>query len=298
MPSSSDTPTGNEMPPSFAQLDDLKQDILRLTRQYARHAHRAFRPGWDSERTAFDPERGAIPYAGRVFTEDEVEAAVGSTLERNKLNLTPLIIQKPLKVPDPAEPQISTPKDPVISKKEESVQTSEEENKLLIKPSLDFIRTMKDNSPNYYNSYVPPKANIQTKKKIVQKIETPKIEEIVLDTQVKEVPKQEIQIQRQNTQDDIQHVIKRFKESNNPALSLFIAKKYYELKNYNQSYNYALLTNQINNDIEESWIIFAKSLYKLDQKEKAIEILKKYISTSHSHRAEMLLENIKSGKIK
>ncbi|WP_255441416.1 MULTISPECIES: lipopolysaccharide biosynthesis protein RfbH [unclassified Synechococcus] len=81
MPSSSDTPTGNEMPPSFAQLDDLKQDILRLTRQYARHAHRAFRPGWDSERTAFDPERGAIPYAGRVFTEDEVEAAVGSTLD-------------------------------------------------------------------------------------------------------------------------------------------------------------------------------------------------------------------------
>ncbi|MBC8236962.1 MAG: CDC27 family protein [Helicobacteraceae bacterium] len=244
--------------------------------------------------TSIDFEEKTNPIAVK---EDLAPADINLSTHTKK-SATPLIIQKPLKVPDPAEPQISTPKDPVISKKEESVQTSEEENKLLIKPSLDFIRTMKDNSPNYYNSYVPPKANIQTKKKIVQKIETPKIEEIVLDTQVKEVPKQEIQIQRQNTQDDIQHVIKRFKESNNPALSLFIAKKYYELKNYNQSYNYALLTNQINNDIEESWIIFAKSLYKLDQKEKAIEILKKYISTSHSHRAEMLLENIKSGKIK
>jgi CDP-6-deoxy-D-xylo-4-hexulose-3-dehydrase len=62
-------------------LDDLKQEILRLTRDYARHAHRAFRPGWDPQRLAFDPERGSIPYAGRVFTEDEVEAAVGSTLD-------------------------------------------------------------------------------------------------------------------------------------------------------------------------------------------------------------------------
>lgn len=81
MSSSSDTPTGNEAPPSPAQLDDLKQEILRLTREYAWHAHRAFRPGWDPQRSAFDPERGPIPYAGRVFTEDEVEAAVGSTLD-------------------------------------------------------------------------------------------------------------------------------------------------------------------------------------------------------------------------
>ena len=199
-------------------------------------------------------------------------------------NTIPLVIKKPI----------------ITQTIETNIQTivDEEENKLLIKPSLDFIRNMKDNSPNYYNSYVAPKVSPTKKKKIVQEIATPRIEEIVLDTHVKEVEKQEIKIKRQNTQDDIQHVVKRFKESNNPALSLFIAKKYYGLKNYNQSYNYALLTNQINNDIEESWIIFAKSLYKLDQKDKAIEILNKYISSSHSHRAEMLLENIKSGKMK
>ena len=81
MSSSSDTPNGSEAPPSSAQLEELKQDILRLTRQYARHAHRAFRPGWDPERPPFDAERDTIPYAGRVFTEDEVEAAVGSTLD-------------------------------------------------------------------------------------------------------------------------------------------------------------------------------------------------------------------------
>jgi CDP-6-deoxy-D-xylo-4-hexulose-3-dehydrase len=64
-----------------AELDALKAEILALTRRYARSAHRAFRPGDDPLRPAFDAGRGSIPYAGRVFTEDEVEAAVGSTLD-------------------------------------------------------------------------------------------------------------------------------------------------------------------------------------------------------------------------
>jgi len=226
---------------------------------------------------------------------------VNTSIDDNS-NMTPSIEKKPLIIQDLKDTQVNTSKNLINTQKiEEDIKSIEqklEKDKLVIKPSLDFIRNMQDNSPHYYNSYIAPKVAPEPTKKIIQTIQTPKIEEIVLDTHVEEVKKQEIKIKRQNTQDDIQHVIKRFKESNNPALSLFIAKKYYELKNYNQSYNYALITNQINNDIEESWVIFAKSLYQLDQKEKAIEILDKYISSSHSHRAEMLLENIKSGKIK
>ena len=58
----------------------LKQEILRLTREYSRHVHGAFRPAADSERQPWK-EGTTIPYAGRVFTEDEVEAAVSSTLD-------------------------------------------------------------------------------------------------------------------------------------------------------------------------------------------------------------------------
>lgn len=67
--------------PTSADLDDLKSEILNLTRRYARSAHRAFRPAGDPLRPPFDLRSGAIPYAGRVFTEDEVEAAVASTLD-------------------------------------------------------------------------------------------------------------------------------------------------------------------------------------------------------------------------
>jgi CDP-6-deoxy-D-xylo-4-hexulose-3-dehydrase len=60
---------------------DLKAEILRLTREYARRTHAAHRPGDDPARPAFDPSSQTVPYAARVFTEDEVEAAVSSTLD-------------------------------------------------------------------------------------------------------------------------------------------------------------------------------------------------------------------------
>lgn len=59
---------------------ELKTEILRLTREYSRLAHAANRPGQDPARATFLPGQ-TIPYAGRVFCEDEVEAAVSSTLD-------------------------------------------------------------------------------------------------------------------------------------------------------------------------------------------------------------------------
>jgi len=62
-------------------LPELKAEILQLTREYSRQAHAAQRPGNDEARSGFVPGESVVPYAGRVFTEDEVEAAVGSTLD-------------------------------------------------------------------------------------------------------------------------------------------------------------------------------------------------------------------------
>lgn len=60
--------------------EELKSEILKLTREYSRLAHADNRPGQDSKRAQFEPGQ-TIPYAGRVFTEDEVEAAVSTTLD-------------------------------------------------------------------------------------------------------------------------------------------------------------------------------------------------------------------------
>jgi len=66
---------------------NLKAEILRLTREYTRLAHRNNRPGYETDadpsvaRPPFVAGQTTVPYAGRVFTEDEVEAAVGATLD-------------------------------------------------------------------------------------------------------------------------------------------------------------------------------------------------------------------------
>lgn len=74
-------------------------------------------------------------------------------------------------------------------------------------------------------------------------------------------------------------MIKRFNTNHNPALSLFVAKQYYQIGDYEQAYNYALITNDINNNIEESWIIFAKSLVQLGKKSKQS---KRFKNISHN----------------
>ncbi len=73
--------------------NQIKAEILRLTREYSRLTHQANRPGYplppspgssaaDSPLSLLRGEAApSCPYAGRVFTEDEVEAAVSSTLD-------------------------------------------------------------------------------------------------------------------------------------------------------------------------------------------------------------------------
>ena len=58
----------------------LRAKILKLTREYSKQVHAGFRPATDPYRLEWQ-EGAGIPYAGRVFTEDEVEAAVASTLD-------------------------------------------------------------------------------------------------------------------------------------------------------------------------------------------------------------------------
>jgi CDP-4-dehydro-6-deoxyglucose reductase, E1 len=64
----------------MTDLPALKQEILRLTREYSLKAHASFRPGEDPQRKPWE-SGSPIPYAGRVFTEEEVAAAVGATLD-------------------------------------------------------------------------------------------------------------------------------------------------------------------------------------------------------------------------
>ena len=59
--------------------DDLRTEILALTREFTELAHAKMLPGGPS--SGFIPGETVIPYAARVFDADEVCAAVGSSLD-------------------------------------------------------------------------------------------------------------------------------------------------------------------------------------------------------------------------
>lgn len=64
------------------KLQELKEKILLLTEQYSKIAHTSNLPGENGNHPQFQSsENCKVPYAGRVFTSDEVVAAVSSTLD-------------------------------------------------------------------------------------------------------------------------------------------------------------------------------------------------------------------------
>lgn len=185
---------------------------------------------------------------------------------------------------------IATPK---IQEKEPS-NTGDDSLKLA--PSLDFMKSMQHSTLPYYKE--EPTIENESVSVIVEETQDLEPEKDMQKEVVAEEEIKQISIKRKDASNDIRDIIKRFKKNNNPALSLFVAKKYYELGEYHKAYNYALITNQIDRDIDASWIIFAKSLVKLKQKDMAIKTLNQYLKSSHSSSAKILLDEIISGKFK
>ena len=193
---------------------------------------------------------------------------------------------------------------------EERIEVQE---KVILSPSLNFINNIKSQAvKNEEIKKSAPQIQKKEETSVVRveevkqtEVQPQKNKEEVVPLKVEEVlvttpkadNKSSIKIERKSN-DDIRDVINRFNINHNPALSLFVAKKYYQMDEYEQAYNYALITNQINNNIEESWIIFSKSLVKMNKKDEAVEMLKKYIAHSHSSQAKQLLEEIQTGKFK
>jgi len=102
-----------------------------------------------------------------------------------------------------------------------------------------------------------------------------------------------LNIIKSSTQSAYTEVEKRFNQFQDPDDSLFLAKSYYAKKEYKKSEYWALRTNKIDKNIEESWIIFVKSKIKLGQKREAIHILSNYVNQSDSKEAKFLLLKLK-----
>ena len=153
-----------------------------------------------------------------------------------------------------------------------------------------------------------PKKVVKKPKKAPKKVKSakkaPAVKQAIVigeknKSSVGKVPQEDVlQVGHSTTsKDELRSVIKRFNKSKKPALSLFIAKKYYEQGNYKESYKYARQTYKLNPKIEDGLILYAQSLAKLGKKDKAIAKLKPYIKKTGSVKAKILLSDIKKGNI-
>ncbi len=93
---------------------------------------------------------------------------------------------------------------------------------------------------------------------------------------------------------DVELLEKKFLEHKSYEIAIRIAKEYYAQQRYEKSLLWAKEANHLNRKKEQSWILYARSLYVLGEKEKAIKILKLYKHFASSKKVERILQRWQS----
>lgn len=173
------------------------------------------------------------------------------------------------------------------------------ENTTILEPSMQFMQSIETpaevapSSPSLKKSIATnPRPSIPAPPAPVANAKTAKAP-IALSPLIQPVIKSKLtSIKREDAPFDIHELEERFKNNSNPNLGLYIARYHYDHANYSEAYNYALKTNALNATLDESWLIFAKSLVKLGKTDQAKKTLQLYISNSNSENAKNFLETL------
>lgn len=202
---------------------------------------------------------------------------------------------------------ISINKDAVKTIVPNNANTKKDEGTMVLEPSMHFIESIDvPSSPITNTAVIVPSSTkpAPSQKTSITPIATlpppaPAITQVQLTPPQKQIIKGKItSIKRDDAAFDIHEIEDRFKDNSNPNLGVYIAKYHYDHGNYSEAYNYALKTNSINNSIDDSWLIFAKSLVKLGKEEQAKKTLQLYISNSNSQAAKNYLDTLSKGSSK
>ena len=81
-----------------------------------------------------------------------------------------------------------------------------------------------------------------------------------------------------------------FRKRESYNLAIKISKIYLEKKDFKNSLKWSKIANKLDNEPEDSWILYAKSLYNLGDKDAAREILEVYLKFKYSKKIENLLQ--------
>jgi hypothetical protein len=165
----------------------------------------------------------------------------------------------------------------------------------ILEPNLTMMKTREDAKKNF-TSHVKQQGkqivaqieNLASKDTSLSNIQNSNNEIIQQNSETYEQPeriKKKVKLTQESNVATLIDIMKRFNESHDPNDSLFLAISYYEKKEYNKALFWAIETNKITEEIEDSWIIMAKSKFYLGDKNEAIRILRAYASKTGSKEA-------------
>ena len=109
------------------------------------------------------------------------------------------------------------------------------------------------------------------------------------------IPTQHQKLHIQAQRSDIKTLQETFANHPNKNIALLIAQKFYELHKYQQALQWSIKANEFDKSDEKSWIIFAKSAYKMGDKRRALEALYAYLLHHPSPRAQALYLQMQKG---
>ncbi|MDD5359623.1 MAG: CDC27 family protein [Sulfurovaceae bacterium] len=187
-------------------------------------------------------------------------------------------------------------KDNQISSNEKKLKLVINANLNILEPNLTIIKTRQSAQKNLLTSNVKQQGeqivtqieNLSSKDSSFSNVQNSNNKIVQQNSETYEQPeriKKKVKLTQESNVATLIDIMKRFNESHDPNDSLFLAISYYEKKEYNKALFWAIETNKITEEIEDSWIIMAKSKFYLGDKNEATRILKAYASKTGSKEA-------------
>jgi len=192
----------------------------------------------------------------------------------------------------------------IITNVTNSTIKEKKDNTLLLSPTIPIIdleeEKLKDNRVkkrairyNIAKKYSKP--HHKRKRVVKAKVSTyltPSELSVVNGNNTPHRKKKKIKLQ-QSSNNYMSIMKQKFARNKNPRDAILIAKAYYNAGNYKKAEEWALKANSLNSNLDESWLIFAKSKDKMGKRREALRILITYYNKSKSSKVKALINKMR-----
>ncbi len=161
------------------------------------------------------------------------------------------------------------------------LRCNESTSKKALKPWLEYARSLG------IDAYI---VNSDCRHKIDRLLQLPKRSKkskVAVENEKKKIKKEDSLLKSKPT--TIEELRQTYQQRPNYRLALQIARNYYEMGRYDQAIEWAKKANRLDRMKDEAWILYAKSLYKKGNKDKAIRLLEFFLKFKDSSKARKLL---------